>query len=300
VNDRSIVVGMDFSGVMLRGAPWVSRHIAPGHELVLTHAAEHPPVPPFLHSLVGLDGERQARELDVAKKRLKEWRDVTGLCEARIVVREGRADEVLRAVAYEHRAELTVIGAHGGRTRPWLRLGTTTERLLRAAETSLLVVRGTMAEAPRRILVALDDAAITPRLLATAGAFADRFDARLHALPVVSTAAYSHAMSVEGIESHNDAEAQAKLEADIANETLRWLKNLWENTNRHGKLEIYIAHGIPGDEILRAAERFVPDLIVIGRYGIGRVVPAVLGSAVGSVVYGASCPVLVMADPPLD
>jgi nucleotide-binding universal stress UspA family protein len=297
VDTERVVIGVDFSGAMMRAAPWVRSYIAPGNKLVLVHAAERTDIPPFLHSLIASDDEFRARDLDAAETRLREWRDAAGLCDARIVVREGRADEVLRAVTHETGAELTVIGAHAGRKRPWLRLGTTAERLLRAAESSLLVIRGTMTGAPRRILVALDDATITPRTLATAGSLADRFNARLHAVHVLSNAAYSHLLSMEGIESHNDDDARMKLEADIANEALRWLKALWCKTSRHGKLEIDIAHGVPGDEILRAAEGFAADLIVIGRYGVGRVVPAILGSVVGSVVHGANCPVLVVADP---
>jgi nucleotide-binding universal stress UspA family protein len=37
-------------------------------------------------------------------------------------------------------------------------------------------------------------------------------------------------------------------------------------------------------------------LIVIGRYGVGRVLPTLLGSVVGSVVHGARCPVLVVSE----
>jgi nucleotide-binding universal stress UspA family protein len=45
-------------------------------------------------------------------------------------------------MAREIGADLVVIGAHGGHERPWARLGTTAERPLRAAESSVRVVRG--------------------------------------------------------------------------------------------------------------------------------------------------------------
>lgn len=200
-------------------------------------------------------------------------------------------------MAWELGAELVVIGAHGPLQRPWLRLGTTAERLLRAADSSLLVVRGVMAQAPRRILMALDDAEITPRVLATAGILADRLTAQLHAVHVLSIAAYSHLTSMEAAESHSDAEERKKLEADLSEEVLRWLRALWQNTTRHDKIEMEVPHGVPGDEILRSAGDFGADLIIMGRYGAGRIVPAVLGSVVGSVVHGANCPVLVVGDP---
>lgn len=292
-----VVIGVDFSGVMTRAAPWVRTNFAPTAAVTLVHAAEWPEIPTFLRALVPSGEARHARELREAAARLCEWQASVGMPDAHIVVREGRADDVLRHVARETASELVVVGAHGGRERPWARLGTTAERLLRAAESSLLIVRGKMGASPKRILVAIDDATITPRVLATAGALADRFDAHLHAVHVLSNSAYSHVASIEAAQSRSDDEAREKVEADMADEAFRWLTALWQNTTKHGKLEIDVPHGVPGDEILRIAKEFDADLIVIGRYGIGRMLPAFLGSVVGSVVQGADCPVLVVSDP---
>src|SRR5678816_969451 len=129
-----VVIGVDFSGVMARAAPWVRTNFAPTAEVTLVHAAERPEIPTFLRALVPAGEERHARELSEAETRLREWQTSVGLADAHIVVREGRADDVLRQVARETTSELVVIGAHGGRERPWARLGTTAERLLRAAE----------------------------------------------------------------------------------------------------------------------------------------------------------------------
>ena len=40
------------------------------------------------------------------------------------------------------------------------------------------------------------------------------------------------------------------------------------------------------------------DLIVLGRRGSGLIVPALLGSTVGTVLHGATCPVLVVVESP--
>jgi nucleotide-binding universal stress UspA family protein len=114
---------------------------------------------------------------------------------------------------------------------------------------------------------------------------------------VISNAAFSHVASIEAALSDSETEAREKVETDMADEAFRWLTTLWQNTTKHGKLEVDIPHGVPGDEILRIAKDFDAQLIVIGRYGIGRIVPAILGSVVSSVVHGADCPVLVVADP---
>lgn len=289
----AVIIGVDFSPVMLRAVPWLREHLLTESSFIAAHAVERGSAPAFLRDLLGPEAVAE-RDLDEARERLREWCETVGLRHCEHVVREGRADQVLRQAAFDAGAKLLVLGAHGGRERPWLRLGTTTERLLRAAECSLLIVRGPMAGAPQRILVAVDDVEITPKVLAIAGTFADRFDARLHGVHVLSNASYSHALSAEAAATHSEAEKLEKLREDLAAEALRWLRMMWENTKRHGKLEVDTPHGVPGDGILRLAKEYTADLIVIGRYGVGRVIPAVLGSVVGSVVAGAECPVLVV------
>jgi nucleotide-binding universal stress UspA family protein len=288
-----VVIGVDFSPGILRASGWIREYIVPGSSFVAAHALEQPAIPVFLRDLVG-GSAAAGRWKDEAAERLRGWCETAGLHHAQCVVREGRADEVLRQVVYDSRAKLLVIGEHGGRERPWKRLGTTTERLLRTAESSLLIARGAMAGPPRRIVVAVDDAEITPRVLSQAGALADRFDARLHGVHVLSNASWSHAVSAVAATPGSDAGKRARLDGELSAEALRWLRAMWENTQRHGKLEVDIPHGVPGDEILRLAGEYSADLIVMGRYGVGRVIPALLGSVVGSVAAGAACPVLVV------
>jgi nucleotide-binding universal stress UspA family protein len=293
--DGTVVLGIDFSPVMLRATPWVHRVLLPLSRLVLAHAVERPRTPSFLKNVIGDEAAAAAADLAAAQVRLDEWKAAAGLADADTFVREGSAVQVLREAAQETGAKLIVIGEHGGRERAWRRVGTTTERLLRAADASLLIARGPMAGPPRRILVALDDVEITPRVLAVAGSLADRAGAQLDAVHVLSPAAYNHLISAEAADAPTEAARRAALERDLAEETLRWLRALWANTHRRGTLRADVAHGVPGDEILRIARERDADLIVTGRYGVGRVIPAVLGSVVGSVTAGASCPVLVVA-----
>ena len=293
MNSGPVIFGVDFSPFMRRAVPWVREFISPGSATLLAHAVDVPPLPPFLKNVVS-PAAAQDKAIEDADERLAALRARSGASDAEIVVRIGRSDQVLDALARERNAALIVIGAHGEPTRPWQRIGSTTERLLRAAETSVLIGRGAMIGAPARILVAVDDVAITPCVLARAGAIAEANGADLHAVHVLSRAAYSHLLSAEAAEAHDPAVARAQLEDDLAAETLRWLRALWANTRRHTGLHAHVPHGRPADEILRVARERSADLIVIGRYGIGRVLPAMLGSVLGSVVAGAECPVLVV------
>jgi nucleotide-binding universal stress UspA family protein len=290
-----VVFGVDFAPILRRAVPWVREFVAPGRPAVFAHALTRPGLPRFLARKVP-GPSALATDEQHARRRLCELRSWTGATDPEIVVRAGRADRVLADVAAERRASLLVIGAHGEPTRPWKRVGSTTERLLRAAEASLLVVRGLMIGPPRRIIVAVDDVAVTRAVLDMAGAIADRCDADVTAVHVLSPAAYNHLISAEAAEAGDEAEARRRVADDLSEESLRWLRALWKATGRHARLYAEVPHGSPADEILRLARERSADLIVIGRYGVGRVIPAVLGSVVGSVVAGADCPVLIVAD----
>jgi nucleotide-binding universal stress UspA family protein len=294
VSRGTVVFGTDFSPIIRRAIPWVRDFIAPGHEVVLAHAIDHPPLPGFLQRIAPASASA-GQFVPAALARLDIFANRSAIPDATLVARGGRADEVLLTVAAEYEAGLVVIGAHGIPCRPWKRVGTTAERLLRAATRSVLVANGPMASAPARIIVALDDAAITPRVIACAGALAARNGSDLYGVHVLSVAAYSHLLSAERA-SGAEATLSRRLEADLAEETLRWLRELWANTNHAAPLHAEVLHGDPADEILRLAAERSADLIVMGRYGAGRVFPALLGSVLGSVVAGAECPVLIVAD----
>jgi nucleotide-binding universal stress UspA family protein len=213
------------------------------------------------------------------------------------VVRAATPHELLRAQVRETGADLLAVGAHRESSHPWKRVGSTTERLLRADDSSLLVARGAMEGPPRRILVAVDDAGITKSVLARATALRRAFDARLRAVHVLSNAAYSHIASIDAAQAPSEAEAHRQLAKDIDEEAQRWLSRVIAAAGGDDGIDAVVPHGSPGEETVRAAGEFAADLIIIGRYGIGRVLPAVLGSVVGAVVHGASCPVLVVSDP---
>jgi nucleotide-binding universal stress UspA family protein len=298
MNATSVVIGVDFSPSLSRAGEWVRRYIEPRASITLVHAYDASPPPTFMNGLLHEDLAAPRRRTERIEEQLARWRDENGVRDAHCVIRAEPAYALIRRVAREVSAELVVIGARTTSDRPWLRLGSTAERLLRAADTSVLVIHGRPRTAPRKILVAVDDVAITARVLGIAGELAGRFDASIHALHVLSNAAYSHILSIEAATSRTPSEAQAKVALDLSAESVRWFFDLHRNTLRHDKIDAEIAHGNPATEILAAANRFGADLIVIGRYGIGRVVPAVLGSVVGSVVHGATCPVLVVSEEP--
>ena len=294
MNESPVVFGVDFSPIMRRAIPWVREFITPGQPAVLVHAIDSPPLPGFLRRFVPASiAADEVRPEVLARLQLLASR--AGVPDADRVARAGRADRVVLDVAAERGASMVVIGAHAEPAHPWRRIGTTAERLLRDGEHSILVVKGAMVGAPKRILVAVDDVEITPCVLSLAGVLADAHGAELHAVHVLSPAAYSHLLSAEAAAGGGETEIRTRIEADLSEEALRWLKSLWTNTRHHARLDARVPHGNPADEILRIGRELSADLIILGRYGIGRVIPAVLGSVVGSVIAGADCPVLAVA-----
>jgi universal stress protein E len=61
---------------------------------------------------------------------------------------------------------------------------------------------------------------------------------------------------------------------------------------------IRVCHGKPADAILRQAERFDPDLIVLGGHGEPRLRDAIFGTTAGHVIREAAQPVLIARDDP--
>lgn len=296
MNIASVVIGVDFSPSLSHAGEWIRRYIAPGAAITLVHAYEPAPLPGFLQRLKPEHATTPRAEVMRLERELVRWREQNGIPDARYVVRAEPAYALIHRVARECDADLIVIGARTASDRPWLRLGSTAERLLRSARASTLVIHGRPHAVPKKLLVAVDDVSITSEVLGVAGELADRFDASVHAVHVLSNAAYSHVLSMEAAHADSEAEVQAKVAVEMSAESLRWLRELWHNTMRHDRLEAEVPHGVPATEILAAADRAKADLIVIGRYGAGRVIPAILGSVVGSVAHGARVPVLVVAE----
>lgn len=62
-------------------------------------------------------------------------------------------------------------------------------------------------------------------------------------------------------------------------------------------IEQVVKVGVPNEQILRVAEKFKADLIVIGAYGKGYTDGKFIGSTIQKVLRNASCPVLAVKSP---
>src|SRR5215211_4430656 len=191
-----IVVGMDFSDMAINSAKWVSEHFAPDAEIILVHVIDPPDRPRFSLGLLPAPDVVEAAGREYAMRRTKELAPIFGNTAPRCEIRVGKPYEEMTKIASELTADLLVIGPHDDRPRPLRFLGTTAERIVRTSSVPVLVTTNPPAGRPRKLLVPVDDASITPALLEATRDLAEAFDADVALLHVWSNAVYSHVASM--------------------------------------------------------------------------------------------------------
>jgi universal stress protein E len=292
---EKIVVGIDFGRPGIDAAKWVTEHFAPNAEFILVHVIDPPRTPAFLRGLVPDDEEVVAWETDEAESRLTEIASFLTAGQVRTIVRTGRPHEELANIAAETGADLVAVGPHGDSPRPWKMLGTTAERLTRAAAPAVLVVANPRSTPPRRLLVAVDDAPITPTVLDWVKTVADASGSDVTALHVLRSEATSHVLSLTAT-GRDESDRVARVSVEMLEEANRWLTALADAGLGRERAESIVAHGKPGDIVLETARDIGADLIVLGRRGSRTLIPALVGSTVSTVLHGATAPVLVVTE----
>jgi nucleotide-binding universal stress UspA family protein len=292
---QRIVAGMDFSAPAIAGVKWVREHFAPGAELVLVHVIDLPSPPSFLRASVPRREKVEAAAREYAMDRLADLaRNLGG--RVRSEVRAGRPFTELVGVAEAAGADLVLVGPHGDRPRPWKPLGTTAERVVRSSPVAVLVARNVPASPPKQILVPVEEADITASVLRWARHLSSTFSAELTLMHVLTHGEYSHSEVMAEILAGEDAAAARRLRDEACAVGVRWLEELADRGIGRERLTAAVAFGRAPDAILELAADAKSDLIVLGRSGAGAVRAAVLGSTVGPVLHGASCPVLVVTE----
>lgn len=289
-----VVAATDFSPTADACVRWAARRLAPVDEIVLVHALEAPSPGSHEPWTEGSDVATSSRA--AAKARLDALAASLHGARFSVEVADGAAHTAICRLAVEREADLIVVGPHGERhgTSRWF--GTTADRIVRTTEVPVLVgVRG--ARIPRRLVAAVDDSTMTPTVLAWARLMADRWDAEVLVLHVLSDAVYGHMMSMAAAVARDDAAAEVEVRQDLHADAVRWLRDAVEVGIPRDHVDADVVHGKAGEEILRAVRRWRGDLVIVGQHGAGRVHAPLLGSAVRTVLHAATCPVLVVTPP---
>jgi nucleotide-binding universal stress UspA family protein len=267
-----IVVGMDFGAPSMKAARWVATTVAPGAELILTHAVND-----HATAVAAAAGERR-NDLATAAAQLHDVARALPVDRYRVEVRDDGAVRAIVAVAAEYGADLIVVGPHGGRetTRG---IGTTAERLIRTSSVPVLLVASPRTRVPKQLLVPVDGGRLTHMVLDWADFISRRVGAGLALMHV----------------------REARLEDNGDPLTLpddRWLSKLAAESPEPDLSTSFTVAGKPADEILAAAIRLDADLVIMGRRGRRRALSGVVGSTASDLLRHASCPVLIVVDPP--
>jgi nucleotide-binding universal stress UspA family protein len=288
-----VVVGMDFSKPAEDAARWTARHFAPGAEMVLVHVVAVPEPPRFFR------GKFPPRETVIetaragADRRMRELSSSLGAERIWMEIREGDPAEQIDAVVTEYGAEVVVVGPHGARPGIWDRPGGTAEKLVRGSRHTVLLAATPRDQAPRRLLVPVDESEATTVVLDWARRFAEREGTEITLLHIVSSTLLNELLSAGAVISGVMVPVPDEVLTDAEMDAGSWLQRVASEAGLEGPgVSTQVKAGDPADQILAAAERLEADLIVMGSSSRG-VRAAILGSVAREVLRSAKRPVLV-------
>ena len=295
---QRIVVGVDFSQPSISALAWVAQNFQDA-ELMLVHCLELPHLPAFLARHAAARDRTRELASEGARERLAILGHSLGSAHVQTEVRECTPVEGIIASTSAFNADLVVVASTGAKLGASLRgrLGRTAERLARISSVPVLLHTGARREHLRRLLVAVDDSEITPHVLAWTRYLAARFDARVTAVHVVSSAVMTHVLTMAAAGGASDAEVSREAREEFRDDADGWINEMVTSGLDPERVTSEVEFGEPGQEIIAASLRLDSDMIVLGSKGAGVVRRALLGSVVSEVLHWARCPVLVVVDP---
>ena len=195
-------------------------------------------------------------------------------------------------------ADLIVMGTHGRSGFQRLMLGSVTEKVLRKARAPVLTVPSALPDVAaagrepfQRILCAVDFSECSMAALRYGALLAEESRARLAAVHVIELAPPVYdplvgpPIDLPGYRQACETASRERLR-NVIPTRLRTSKNIVAG------VEEMVVCGKPHHEILRIAEEWQSDLIVLGVHGRNAVDRMLFGSTVEPVVRRAHCPVL--------
>jgi nucleotide-binding universal stress UspA family protein len=202
------------------------------------------------------------------------------------------AAEAILNVAREEQADLILMGAMGSGGLIRFLIGSTTERVLRHAETTVLIGRP-VRHGLARVLVGVDGSNVAPRVTSAAAALPlpANTDLRLAtALPAPEAVAGAAPLVWASLGQELERAMQDELRE--AEARLRDLGQPLQAAGRNVHAEIL--RGEAASALLAAVERENADLLVVGSHGEGGMDRFLLGSVSERVARHAPCSVMVV------
>jgi nucleotide-binding universal stress UspA family protein len=277
-----IVAGVAEPGAadpVIDAAAQVARHA--GAALHLVHAYELPSLLTLTPGLEAAFPQGAQHYEAMLRDRLQATADrLPDDVEVAVHLVRGPAAQSLVRIAAEVEADLLVVGAARRARLARAVLGTTAERVLRAASVPVLVARRTPVLPPQRVLLTTDlseqSAAVHEAGLTTIDAFLGA-PARVRSLLVVAWSESPPPLPMNAVE-HVAAEQLAAF--------------LRERAAGGGRVEPAVRVGFAADEIVGELWAWNADLLVVGTHARGWGARLVLGSVAQAALRDAPCNVL--------
>lgn len=288
------LAGIDFSGADSDAAMWAGLHLAP-ERIVLGHVVPAPRTPSFLPFLA--EGQTQLHETIVAGARARVQALARELSEdvGRPYTGEVRTgDDVagqLDRLATEIDADLIVLGPHDRRKGIWSPLGTVSARVLHAARRPTLIVRGDVGRRPERVVAAVDESAVSARVLEWFAWAMAELDATGVALHVIDFPVRDYRRAI------SQSPGATRGETEIEERASEWLRERLDAAGLQGDFDARVALGDPVLEILATVQRDDAGLLIMGTRGTGAIERFFMGTVAQGVARKAGCPVLLLPAP---
>ena len=183
-------------------------------------------------------------------------------------------------------AEMIVLGLHREDTFRDMFRGTTAERVVRAGDVPVLLVKERPSGAYRRIMVGVDFSVYSRRAVEFAVSFAP--SARFHLVHAydVPFKGFLHGQDTQrAVSKQHETQFESMVEEEMA----AFLSTL---DTKAPEIERIMEHGVVREVILRQVEELKPDLLVVGTHGRTGVAHALLGSVAESLLRDPPCDVL--------
>ena len=285
VSTKPIVIGVDGSPESVRAAvaaALVSRRT--GAVCHLVHAVPVADYQAMLPPGMSLDAEQVAGSA-VEGARQQVLSALSGQIPISILetldVRPGRAAVVLEETVRRLGAGLIVMGAKRHRGLGLLG-GSAITHVLRTCNVPLLAIDGS-SPTITRILAAVDVSYAAEKTLATAESWAETFGAELRVVHAVEPVPIIPGVPLNVGDKEFFASEQRLLEL-----------NLWPRIRNQKTTHTVMRRGRAADVIMREAERFEADLVVLGSHGKGWAHRLLLGSTTERLLHGLPAMALVV------
>lgn len=198
----------------------------------------------------------------------------------------GRAYVDILEMSEKTEAEMIVLGLHREDVLKDMFRGTTAERVIRAGNVPVLLVKDRIVGPYGRVLIGVDFSVYSRRAIEFAVGFVPGGEFHLvHAFDVP----FKGFMHGHGTRREVSKQHQSEFKRMIEGEMATFLANIEADAP---KLERIMQEGLVREVIHRQAEKLKPDLLVVGTHGRTGVAHAFLGSVAEDLLRHPPCDVL--------